>query len=75
MESFTEEDWLNELREFYPQQRPRQPGDFTVAEYARAEGIEHKCAHLRLFKLFKEGKLTRVEMPIDGHVCHVYFKT
>ena len=72
--TFTTDDLMDELRAFYPQRQERRPGGITTTEYAEAEGITQKMAHVRLYKLWKEGKLTRVWVGDDGHGCHVYYK-
>ena len=74
-ETFTTEDWLKELRDFYPAENLRRPGGITHAEYAEMEGIGERMAAKRLVTLWKKGELTRERaMCDDGLRRYVYYK-
>ena len=74
-EEFTTEDWLKELREFYPADNVRRPGGITHTEYAELEGIGERQATRRLVELLKKGELTRERaLCDDGLKRFVYYK-
>ena len=73
--NFTEEDWLNELTQFYPVQVVRKPGGITQQEAAKLWKIDTRTACARLNAMVDEGALYRERAVCDDGVKrYVYYK-
>jgi hypothetical protein len=69
--NFTEEDWLNELTQFYPVQVARKPGGITQQEAAKLWKIDTRTACARLNAMVDEGAPIQMLAWSTARICKV----
>ena len=70
------EEYRQMLRQLHEENHPqRQPGEFTIAEYAEENGLTEKQAAAEMKYMLNNGKIERPpERYIDSHIKIVYKK-